>query len=41
MVPEERTVVQALAAVGIELPTSCGQGACGTCLTRVLLVVDL
>ena len=31
-----QTVVQALAAVGVELPTSCEQGVCGTCLTHVL-----
>lgn len=31
-----QTVVQALAAVGVEIPTSCEQGVCGTCLTRVL-----
>jgi len=31
-----QTVVAALAAVGIEVPTSCEQGVCGTCLTRVL-----
>lgn len=32
----ECTVVEALAAAGIELPTSCEQGVCGTCLTRVI-----
>lgn len=35
-VPSECTVVQALAANGIEVMTSCEQGVCGTCLTRVL-----
>ncbi|OLL31595.1 oxidoreductase [Burkholderia sp. SRS-W-2-2016] len=35
-VPPECTVVQALAANGIEVITSCEQGVCGTCLTRVL-----
>jgi vanillate O-demethylase ferredoxin subunit len=35
-VPAGKTVVQALAACGIELLTSCEQGVCGTCLTRVL-----
>ena len=30
------TVVHALAAVGIHIETSCEQGVCGTCLTRVL-----
>ncbi|MCY1462833.1 Phenoxybenzoate dioxygenase subunit beta [compost metagenome] len=29
-------MVQALAAAGVDLPTSCEQGVCGTCLTRVL-----
>ena len=31
-----QTVVQALAARGVTIPTSCEQGICGTCLTRVL-----
>ena len=35
-VAKEQTVVQALAAAGIEVATSCEQGVCGTCLTRVL-----
>ena len=35
-VPKDQTVVSALAAHGIEIPTSCGQGVCGTCLTRVI-----
>jgi vanillate monooxygenase ferredoxin subunit len=35
-VAPECTVVQALAAHGIEVITSCEQGVCGTCLTRVL-----
>jgi vanillate O-demethylase ferredoxin subunit len=30
------SVVQALAREGIAVPVSCGQGVCGTCLTRVL-----
>ena len=34
--PRTQTVVQALAAAGVEIPTSCEQGVCGTCLTRVL-----
>jgi len=29
-------VVQALAAAGVVVSTSCEQGVCGTCLTRVL-----
>jgi len=36
VVPPGRTVVQALAAAGVEVQTSCEQGVCGTCLTRVL-----
>ncbi len=35
-VPADKTVVQALAAAGVEILTSCEQGVCGTCLTRVL-----
>lgn len=36
VVPVGKTVVQALAQAGIEVQTSCEQGVCGTCLTRVL-----
>jgi len=35
-VPAGQTVVQALQAHGVEILTSCEQGVCGTCLTRVL-----
>ena len=35
-VSERETVVQALAAHGVCIETSCEQGVCGTCLTRVL-----
>lgn len=35
-VAADRTVVEALRDHGIEVPTSCEQGVCGTCLTRVL-----
>lgn len=35
-VAKDQTVVQALATIGVEVPTSCEQGVCGTCLTRVL-----
>jgi vanillate O-demethylase ferredoxin subunit len=31
-----QTVIAALNAHGIEVPTSCEQGVCGTCLTRVI-----
>ena len=36
VVPKDKTVVQALADAGVEVATSCEQGVCGTCLTRVL-----
>lgn len=35
-VRREQTVAQALAAAGVDLPVSCEQGVCGTCLTRVI-----
>lgn len=35
-VRRKQTVAQALAAAGVELPVSCEQGVCGTCLTRVI-----
>lgn len=35
-VAKDQTVVQALAAAGVEVQTSCEQGVCGTCLTRVI-----
>lgn len=35
-VPADVTVVHALANVGIAVPTSCEQGVCGTCLTRII-----
>ncbi|MCU4119047.1 PDR/VanB family oxidoreductase [Variovorax sp. N23] len=35
-VGHEESAVQALAAAGVHVPTSCEQGVCGTCLTRVL-----
>lgn len=35
-VKADQTVVQALAQNGIEINTSCEQGVCGTCITRVL-----
>lgn len=35
-VAADQSVVQALAAAGVVVPTSCEQGVCGTCLTRVL-----
>ena len=35
-IPKDQTVVAALSAHGIDIPTSCKQGVCGTCLTRVI-----
>ena len=35
-VPADRSVVQVLESNGIDVPVSCEQGVCGTCLTRVL-----
>ncbi len=35
-IPPDRSVMQVLADAGIELPSSCEQGTCGSCLTRVL-----
>ncbi len=35
-VPQDKSIVAVLAEHGIEVPTSCEQGVCGTCLTRVL-----
>ena len=36
VVPADRTIVQALAEAGVSVATSCEQGVCGTCLTRVI-----
>ena len=35
-VPAGKTVIEVLAAHGVEVPSSCEAGVCGTCLTRVL-----
>jgi vanillate O-demethylase ferredoxin subunit len=35
-VPADRSVVQVLAENGIDIPISCEQGVCGTCITRLL-----
>lgn len=35
-VAADRTIVQALADAGVSVATSCEQGVCGTCLTRVI-----
>ena len=34
--PPERSIAQVLARHGVEIPVSCEQGVCGTCVTRVL-----
>jgi vanillate monooxygenase ferredoxin subunit len=34
-VAADQTVVQALACAGIDRPTSCEQGICGTCVTGI------
>jgi vanillate monooxygenase ferredoxin subunit len=36
LIPKDKTVVEALRAVGIEVPVSCEQGVCATCLTNIL-----
>ena len=35
-IPPGRTVLEVLAEEGVEIPYSCEEGVCGTCLTRVL-----
>jgi len=35
-VPAEQSVLDALADAGVVVPSSCEQGVCGTCLTRVI-----
>lgn len=35
-VPADRTMLHALAENGVQLPTSCGAGICGSCLVTVL-----
>jgi vanillate O-demethylase ferredoxin subunit len=32
----DETALQVLEAAGFDVPMSCGQGICGTCLTRVV-----
>lgn len=36
VVEPNQSVVQALAVAGIVIPTSCEQGVCGTCMTRIM-----
>jgi vanillate O-demethylase ferredoxin subunit len=35
-VPAGKTILDVLLDAGVEMPYSCGQGVCGSCLTRVL-----
>jgi len=35
-VPPHRSVVEVLAEHGVDIPVSCEQGVCGTCITRLL-----
>ena len=35
-VPHDRTIVEVLREAGIDVPTSCEAGLCGTCKTRYL-----
>jgi vanillate O-demethylase ferredoxin subunit len=35
-IPADQSVAQVLAQHGIEIPMSCEQGVCGTCITRIL-----
>jgi len=36
VIPGDKSIVDALAEQGVEIPVSCEQGICGTCLTGVL-----
>jgi vanillate monooxygenase ferredoxin subunit len=36
VVGADQTIIEALNAAGVEVATSCEQGVCGTCLTKVL-----
>ncbi|OYD60225.1 UNVERIFIED_ORG: vanillate O-demethylase ferredoxin subunit [Burkholderia sp. CF145] len=35
-IPPDRSIATVLADAGIDIYTSCGEGTCGTCLTRIL-----
>ncbi|OUL73744.1 2Fe-2S iron-sulfur cluster-binding protein, partial [Paraburkholderia hospita] len=35
-VDSKTSIVEALAAIGIEVDTSCGEGVCGTCMVDVV-----
>lgn len=34
-VPSDQTILKVLQDAGIEVPFSCGEGVCGSCLTKV------
>jgi ferredoxin len=34
-VPPEKSILQVLQDAGVEVPFSCSEGVCGTCLTQV------
>jgi len=36
VVPADRSAAEALAEAGVDVPLSCEQGVCGTCITKVL-----
>src|SRR5882757_1990756 len=36
LIPANNTMTEVLRAAGVDIPTSCEQGVCGTCLTHVL-----
>jgi vanillate O-demethylase ferredoxin subunit len=36
IIPEDQSIVEVLRAHGIDVPTSCEQGICGTCMTGVI-----
>ena len=36
VIPEDRSIARVLQAAGVDLPTSCEQGVCGTCRTTYL-----
>lgn len=36
VIPTDRSIVSVLQAAGIDVPTSCEQGICGTCRTTYL-----
>ena len=35
-VPADKTIADVLCDTGVQVPTSCREGVCGTCVTRVV-----